>query len=93
MPNSVIVRRTAGNAPAAGPAPTVGGHVLGPVLLLGLLTSPLTTLLFEGGEVPRGLRDYVFVNVKGDADAIRQIVRALPIELGPPRWRTKIYRK
>ena len=51
------------------------------------------TLLFEGGQVPRGLRDYVFVNVKGEADALRQIVRALPIELGPPRWRAKVYRK
>lgn len=51
------------------------------------------TLVFGDVEVPRPLRDYVWVNVRGEADALRQIIRALPIELGPPRWRPKVYRK
>jgi hypothetical protein len=53
----------------------------------------IITLVFDGGEVPRPLRDYVWVNVKSEADAIRAIVRALPIELGPPRWRARVYKK
>nr|WP_246357496.1 toll/interleukin-1 receptor domain-containing protein [Pyxidicoccus fallax] len=53
----------------------------------------IITLVFDGGEVPRPLRDYVWANVKNEVDAIRAIVRALPLELGPPRWRERIYKK
>lgn len=51
------------------------------------------TLVFGDAEVPRPLREYVWANVKGEADALRQIIRALPIELGAPRWRKSVYRK
>ena len=53
----------------------------------------IITLVFGAAEVPRPLREYVWANVNGEADALRQIVRALPIEMGPPRWRASVYRK
>jgi TIR domain len=51
------------------------------------------TLVFGDAQVPRPLREYVWANVQGEADALLQIVRALPIELGAARWRRNIYRK
>lgn len=51
------------------------------------------TLVFGDAEVPRPLREYVWANVKGEADALLQIIRALPIELGAARWRRRIYQK
>lgn len=53
----------------------------------------IITLVFAGGDVPRALKDYVFINVSGEADALRRIIKALPLELGPARWRPAIYRK
>lgn len=52
----------------------------------------IVTLLFQGGKVPRALEDFVYVNVDSETEAIRQIVRALPIKLGPPRWRPEVYK-
>lgn len=53
----------------------------------------IISLVFEGGEVPRPLRDYVWKNVTSEADAIREIIRALPLALGPARWKSKVYKK
>lgn len=53
----------------------------------------IVTLVFGGAEVPRALHDYVWINVTSDIDAARQIIRALPIELGAARWRSRIYRR
>jgi hypothetical protein len=37
--------------------------------------------------VPSLLRKYVYRNVENDLDGLYQIVRALPVELGPLRWK------
>ena len=52
----------------------------------------IITLVFDDAQVPRALRDYVWVNVTSELEALRAIVRALPVELGAPRWRPAIYR-
>ncbi len=48
----------------------------------------IITLRFEGAAaVPGLLTPYVYQNVSNDLDGFRELVRALPIELGPLRWR------
>jgi len=47
----------------------------------------IITLAFEEAKVPRPLRDYLFIQVTDPVDAMNEIIRALPIVLGPPRWR------
>lgn len=46
------------------------------------------TLVFEGAsDVPRPLQDYIYHPVTNQVEAVRQILRGLPIEVGPARWR------
>lgn len=47
----------------------------------------IITLAFDGAEVPRPLQENVWVPVKSHASAVREILRALPIQVGPSRWR------
>lgn len=47
----------------------------------------IITLVFDGAEVPRPLQDYIYHSVNNEVEAVRQILRGLPIEVGPPRWR------
>lgn len=44
-------------------------------------------LVFGDATVPRALRDKRWVDVKNHVDAVREVVEALPVELGPARWR------
>lgn len=50
----------------------------------------IITLVFGDAQVPRLLCEYVYKKVTNDLDGLREIVRALPIELGPPRWKESI---
>jgi len=45
------------------------------------------TLVFDDARVPRPLRNYIWVKIDNQVEAFRQVVRALPIEVGPTRWR------
>lgn len=47
----------------------------------------IITLAFGGGSVPGPLTDYLYCNVEDDLSALREVVRSLPICLGPTRWR------
>jgi len=47
----------------------------------------IITLVFDNAEVPRPLMDYLWVPVQNEVNAVRQIVRGLPVVVGPPRWR------
>jgi hypothetical protein len=49
----------------------------------------IITLVFGEAEVPRPLQTFVYARVDNDLDGFREIVRALPIELGPPRWKER----
>lgn len=49
----------------------------------------LITLVFDGAQVPKPLQTFVFANVGNDLDGFREIVRGLPIELGPARWKAR----
>jgi hypothetical protein len=50
----------------------------------------IITLVFDDAEVPRPLQIYAYAKVNNDLDGLREIVRALPVELGPPRWRERV---
>jgi hypothetical protein len=50
----------------------------------------IVTLVFGDAEVPRPLQRFVYAKIEHDIDGLREIIRALPIELGPPRWRESI---
>ena len=39
------------------------------------------------GEVPELLQEYVYKKVDDDLQGLQEIVRALPIKLGEPRYR------
>jgi len=47
----------------------------------------IITLAFDDAEVPRPLQENLWVAVKNEVSAVREILRALPVELGPARWR------
>ncbi len=47
----------------------------------------IISLVFDGAEVPRPLKNYLYVNVKDNVSALKDLIRGLPIEVGPPRWR------
>lgn len=49
----------------------------------------IITLVFGDAEVPEPLQTYVYTRVDNDVDGLREMVRALPIELGPARWRDR----
>ena len=50
----------------------------------------IITLVFDGAEVPKPLQQYLFQHVADHLDGLREIIRALPIELGPARWRERV---
>jgi hypothetical protein len=51
----------------------------------------IVTLRFEGSApVPGLLTPYIYKDVRNDLDAFRELVRALPIELGPLRWKAGV---
>lgn len=50
----------------------------------------IITLVIGDAKVPRSLEDYVWAKVDDDIDGLREIVRALPIELGAVRWKRKV---
>jgi hypothetical protein len=47
----------------------------------------IITLVFDDTAVPRSLQDYVYVKVHNPLHAMRELVRALPVQLGPLVWR------
>jgi hypothetical protein len=47
----------------------------------------IITLVFDDAELPRPLQERLYVKVRNEVDAVREIIRALPIEVGPARWR------
>jgi len=47
----------------------------------------IITLVFDGAEVPRPLQDMLYVPVQNGVSAVREIVRALPVRVGPALWR------
>jgi hypothetical protein len=48
----------------------------------------IVTLVFgDEAEVPRPLRERLWVKVSNEIDAVLQIIRALPVQSGPVRWR------
>lgn len=50
----------------------------------------IITLVFEGASVPQPLKRYVYKSVVHELDGLREIIRAVPIELGPARWRENV---
>lgn len=44
----------------------------------------------EASEVPGLLRPYIFVDVENDLEGFNEVIRALPIELGPVRWKKNV---
>lgn len=50
----------------------------------------IITLVFGDAQVPRLLSEYVYKKVINDLEGLREIVRALPIELGSPRWKENV---
>ncbi len=54
----------------------------------------IISICFEGkkgvrGEVPELLRSHVWKSPKTKLEALRMIIQALPIELGPPLWKIR----
>lgn len=47
----------------------------------------IITLVYGDAEVPRPLKEQLWVPVKKEVDALREVLRALPIQPGPVRWR------
>jgi hypothetical protein len=47
----------------------------------------IITLVFDDAELPRPLQERLYVKVANEVDTVRAIIRALPVEVGPPRWR------
>jgi len=50
----------------------------------------IITLVIGNVQVPRPLQEYVYIKVENDLDGLRSIIRALPIELGPSRWKESV---
>jgi hypothetical protein len=49
--------------------------------------SIVTLLLDQGAAVPELLTTYVYRQPVGNLEALREIIRALPIQLPPPEWK------
>jgi hypothetical protein len=47
----------------------------------------ILTLLFDGAQVPRALQRFRHITVGDPVEALRDLIRGLPVVLGPPRWR------
>jgi hypothetical protein len=50
----------------------------------------ITLLYSEPDNVPALLRGYVYKPVKNDLEGMWEVIRALPIELGPMRWKKDV---
>jgi hypothetical protein len=51
----------------------------------------IITLRYDGNAtVPNLLDPYIFIDVVNDLEGFRELVRALPIELGPVRWKAEV---
>lgn len=51
----------------------------------------IISLRYEGSSaIPSLLETYTYKNIKNDLDGLYEVVRALPIELGPVRWRDNL---
>lgn len=51
----------------------------------------IITLRYDStASVPSLLDPYIFIDVANDLEGFRELVRALPIELGPVRWKTDV---
>ena len=51
----------------------------------------IITLRYPDAEaVPGLLTPYTYKNVQNDLDGMYELLRALPIELGPVRWKAKV---
>lgn len=50
----------------------------------------ITLRYADAAPVPDLLRPYIFKDVANDLDGFRQLVRALPIEPGPVRWKADV---
>lgn len=47
----------------------------------------IVTLVYKGTNVPRSLQDHLYVNVDNEVTAAKELLRALPLQVGPARWR------
>ena len=52
----------------------------------------LIPLRFGDAKTPKLLRQYAWQDVENDLDGLHAIVRAVPIELGPVRWKEHVVR-
>jgi len=50
----------------------------------------ITLCCTEASQVPGLLTPYVYKDICNDLDGFNELVKALPIELGPPRWKTDV---
>lgn len=49
--------------------------------------SIITLLCYPDATAPKELAEFIFKHIENDLDGLNHIVRGLPIQLGPPRWR------
>lgn len=50
----------------------------------------ITLRYSDAAEVPKRLRRFTWKHVEDDLHGLDVLVRALPVELGPPRWRADV---
>jgi hypothetical protein len=50
----------------------------------------ITLLYSDNASVPSLLRPYVYKNISNDLEGFYEILRSLPIEMGPTRWKQEI---
>lgn len=50
----------------------------------------ITLRYSDAAPVPGLLKPYIFKNVENDLEGLYELLRALPIELGPVRWKKKV---
>ena len=53
----------------------------------------IVTVVYDGGVVPSALQSYVWIKFKDELKTLREILAALPLELGRPRWKERVYRR
>lgn len=50
----------------------------------------ITLRYTNAAQVPGLLTPYVYMNVENDLEGFRELIRALPVELGPVRWKAEV---
>jgi len=50
----------------------------------------ITLRYLNAAEVPGLLTPYIYKDVKNDLEGFYELLRALPIELGPVRWKAEV---